>query len=116
MTPENKEIIDLRSTIQELIVLVARQGECQKNYIENQSKATDEIKDMLREQKAELKADINSLKEDHTTRLNKHSELITQAGKDISAIKAVNKNTAMFVSSIVSIIVGVIGLVWRKFF
>jgi len=113
MTPENKEIIDLRSTIQELIVLVAKQGECQKNYIENQSKATDEIKDMLREQKAELKADINSLKEDHTTRLNKHSELITQAGKDISAIKAVSGFLTAFITVFINGLIMFFEKIWK---
>lgn len=112
MSPtERNDIVEIRETLQELIVLVAKQGECQKNFIESQGKSNSDIKEMLKTQKDDIKSEINTLRKDHCERLNKHSEKIESNGKDISAMKAVNG----FISA--SITIGLNGaiLIFKNF-
>lgn len=112
MSPSEKnDICEIRETLQELIVLVARQGECQKNFVESQNRSNQDIKDMLKSQKEDIKSEINTLRKDHCERLNKHSEKIESNGKDISAMKAVNG----FISA--SITIGLNGaiLIFKNF-
>ena len=115
MTPtERNDILEIRETLQELIVLVAKQGECQRNFVESQGKSNADIKEMIRTQKEDTRNEIATLKSDHCERLNKHSEKIEKQGNDLSEIKGSSKTISFLVSTIVSIIGIIAGMFFRR--
>jgi len=110
MTPtEKNDILEIRETLQELIVLVAKQGECQRNFVESQGKSNSDIKEMIRTQKEDTRNEIATLKSDHCERLNKHSEKLEKHGNELSEIRGSSKAISFFISLFVSILSIVMG-------
>ena len=125
-----KEIKDLvvnqNKTIQELIVVVAKQGQASELFFINQARVDKDLKDFVKDKVEATFGRLDAVEKNHTERLNKHSEDLKTNTKEISKVntkvevsKNENKNQSRNISLMVGLIFGIISsgatVLWNVF-